>query len=291
VVLEADVKLLANPMFLRMAAVLAIAVVAFVVGVIALRILRRRILDDDAFSEGLDTETTLYPYSAVIQQLKQQKFELQNQQQAQQRRAKTSEHVTAAVIANLPCGILFVSTNGLIRQANTAARQILGFASPLGMSVEEVFRDARAMGESGAWVRATDMLKDALRGHTQSADLEFSYDTPSGDSRALKLTSIALHTPTGESLGMAAVIRDESAVTDRRRAELLRAEVSAEMALDLRTSLSTIRECASQIMASNDHEFAKNLANDISVETDRLGKVVGEFLAGDGERKVLAARA
>jgi PAS domain-containing protein len=278
-------------MFVRMIAMLVTTLAAFAVGVIGLRILRRKMVEDDVFSESLDTETTLFPYSAVIQQLKQQKFELQNQQQAQQRRAKTSEHVTAAVIANLPCGILFVSANGLIRQANTAARQILGFASPLGMSVEEVFRDARAIGESGAWVRAADMLKDAVRGHPQNADSEFSYDTPSGDSRALKLTSIALNTPAGESLGVACVIGDESAVTDRRRAELLRSEVSAEMALDLRTSLSTIRACASQIMATSDHEFAKNLANDISVETDRLGKVVGEFLAGDGERKALAARA
>jgi PAS domain-containing protein len=285
------VRLLANPMFVRMVAVLVTTLAAFVVGIVALRILRRKMVEDDVFSEGLDTEGTLYPYSAVIQQLKQQKFELQNQQQAQQRRAKTSEHVTAAVIANLPCGILFVSANGLVRQANAAARQILGFASPLGMSVEDVFRDARAIGESGAWVRAADMLTDALRGHTQGADLEFSYDTPSGDSRALKLTSITLNTPAGESLGVACVIGDESAVSDRRRAELLRSEVSAEMALDLRTSLSTIRECASQIMATSDHEFAKNLANDISVETDRLGKVVGEFLAGDGKRKALAARA
>jgi PAS domain-containing protein len=289
--LEADVKLLANPMFVRMAAVLVITLAAFVVGIVALRILRRKMVEDDVFSEGLDTEGTHYPYSAVIQQLKQQKFELQNQQQAQQRRAKTSEHVTAAVIANLPCGILFVSANGLVRQANAAARQTLGFASPLGMSVEEIFRDARAIAQSGAWVKAAEVLKDALRGQAHSADLEFSYATPAGDSRALKLTSIPLHTPSGESLGVACVIGDESGVTDRRRAELLRSEVSAEMALDLRTSLSTIRECASQIMASSNHEFTKNLANDISVETDRLGKVVGEFLAGDGETKVLAARA
>ena len=284
-------KLLANPMFVRMAAVLVIAGIAFVAGVIALRILRRRILQDDVLSEGLDTGAGLYPYSAVIQQLKQQKFELQNQQQAQQRRAKTSEHITAAVIANLPCGILFVTPTGLVRQANAAARQILGFASPLGMSVEEIFREARAIAQSGAWVKASEVLKDALHGQAHNSDLEFSYATPAGDSRAVKLTSIPLHAPSGESLGVAAVIRDESAVSDRRRAELLRSEVSAEMALDLRTSLSAIRECASQIMASSNHEFTKNLVNDISVETDRLDKVVGEFLAGDGETKVLAARA
>jgi len=285
------VKLLANPMFVRMAAVLVIAGIAFVAGVIAVRILRRKILEDDVLSEGLDTGAGLYPYSAVIQQLKQQKFELQNQQQAQQRRAKTSEHITAAVIANLPCGILFVTPNGLVRQANAAARQILGFASPLGMSVEEIFREAKAIAQSGAWVKATEVLKEALHGQAHSADREFSYATPAGDSRAVKLTCIPLHAPSGESLGLACVIRDESAVTDRRRAELLRSEISAEMALDLRTSLSTIRECASQIVASSNHEFTKNLANDISVETDRLGKVVGEFLAGDGETKVLAARA
>ena len=85
----------------------------------------------------------------MIQNLKQQKFELQNEHAIQKRRAKTSEHITAAVIANLPCGVLFIGPNGLVKQANAAARQLLGFASPLGMSPDELFRKTTAVPESG----------------------------------------------------------------------------------------------------------------------------------------------
>jgi signal transduction histidine kinase len=287
--LEADVRLLANPLFVRMAGVLVSAVAAFVIGAFAMRFLRRRIVEDEVFADGL-AEDTVYPYSAVIQELKQQKFALQHDQQEQQRRAKTSEHVTASVIANLPCGILFVAANGLVRQANAAARQVLGFASPVGMSIEEVFRDSNALSESGAWVRAADVLKDALHDKPASADLEFYYDTPAKDSKSLRLRSISLHAPSGDSVGAAIVIIDESAVSHQRRTELLRSETSAELALELHTSLATIREYASQMAGSTDREFARTLANDISLETERLSKVVGGFLV-DRERKALAARA
>jgi len=283
------VRLLANPLFVRMAGVLVSAVAAFVIGAFAMRFLRRRIVEDEVFADGL-AEDTVYPYSAVIQELKQQKFALQHDQQEQQRRAKTSEHVTASVIANLPCGILFVAANGLVRQANAAARQVLGFASPVGMSIEEVFRDSNALSESGAWVRAADVLKDALHDKPASADLEFYYDTPAKDSKSLRLRSISLHAPSGDSVGAAIVIIDESAVSHQRRTELLRSETSAELALELHTSLATIREYASQMAGSTDREFARTLANDISLETQRLSKVVGGFLV-DRERKALAARA
>ncbi len=282
-------RLLANPLFVRMAGVLVSAVAAFVIGAFAMRFLRRRIVEDEVFADGF-AEDTVYPYSAVIQELKQQKFALQHDQQEQQRRAKTSEHVTASVIANLPCGILFVAANGLVRQANAAARQVLGFASPVGMSIEEVFRDSNALSESGALVRAADVLKDALRDKPASADLEFYYDTPAKDSKSLRLRSISLHAPSGDSVGAAIVIIDESAVSHQRRTELLRSETSAELALELHTSLATIREYASQMAGSSDREFARTLANDISLETERLSKVVGGFLV-DRERKALAARA
>lgn len=282
-------RLLANPLFVRMAGVLVSAVAAFVIGAFAMRFLRRRIVEDEVFADDL-AEDTVYPYSAVIQELKQQKFALQHDQQEQQRRAKTSEHVTASVIANLPCGILFVAANGLVRQANAAARQVLGFASPVGMSIEEVFRDSNALSESGEWVRAADVLKDALHDKPASADLEFYYDTPAKDSKSLRLRSISLHAPSGDSVGAAIVIIDESAVSHQRRTELLRSETSAELALELHTSLATIREYASQMAGSTDREFARTLANDISLETERLSKVVGGFLV-DRERKALAARA
>lgn len=288
--------LLANPLFLRMAAGLLLAMAAFFAGLLVMRFLRRQLVEGDALSDapggdGSGKDAALYPFSAVIQELKQQKFELQNQQQAQQRRAKTSEQVTAAVIAGLPCGVLFVAPNGLVRQANAAAKQILGFASPLGMNVEEVFRDARTVAESGAWLRAADVLKNALRGQVRNSDLEFSYDSPAGAAKSLKLTSVPLQTAAGESVGIAAVITDQSAASENRTAELLRSEISAEMALELHTALANIREWANHIAATEDRESSKKFAKDISSETERLGKVVGGFLAAGREGKALAARA
>jgi PAS domain-containing protein len=286
--LEADVKLLANPLFMRTAVVLFTAVAAFVGAVVLMRLLRRRILEDDVLSDGL-SEETLYPYSAVIQELKQQKFALQHEQKEQQRRAKTSEHVAASVIAHLPCGVLFIAPNGLIKQANPAARQMLGFASPLGMSITEVFRDSRAASDSGTWVQASDVLKDALRRQQATRALELAYDTPSGDSRSLRLTIVCLHASAGELIGIACVIADESVIASRRRDEILRSESSAEMALELHTSLATIRECASRLAAADDRGLVRSLANDIAVETERLGKAVGGFLTAGQDRKTMAA--
>jgi len=125
----------------------------------------------------------------------------------------------------------------------------------------------------------------------KSAALDFAYETPAKSPKSLKLTLIPLQVPAGEALGVAAVITDESGITDQRQAELLRAERSAEMALELHTSLSTIRECASRITRTDDREFAKSLANDITVEADRLTTVVGGFLAGSREKKAFAAKA
>jgi len=293
VVLEAAVKILTSPLFVRMAAVLLSAVTAFVLGIVAVRLLRRRMVDGGHISDNLGPEDApaLYPYSAVIQQLKQQKFALESEQQVQRRRAKTSEHITAAMIAHLPCGVLFVAPNGLVRQANAAARQMLGFASPLGMSVSELFRDATTIAESEAEVKVAEAFQSALHGKARATLFESSYLTPSGQERRLKFTLISMCAPSGEMIGVASVISDESATADFRRARVLQSETSAEMALELRTSLSTIRGWAEQMCATTDREQTRDLARDISSEAERLDKLVVGVLAGGRDEKALAAGA
>lgn len=283
-------KLLTNPIFVRMAAAFLIAIAAFVGGIVALRILRRRIIEDDVLPDNTGHENTLYPYSVVIQQLKQQKFELQTEQQTQRRRAKISEQITSAVIANLPCGVVFIAPNGLIKQANTAARRILGFASPLGMGLDELFRDAAYVLNSGESGRIADLFKKALQGQTPSP-FESRYYTATGEERALGITLIPLSAPSGEALGVASVITDESSYADSRRAQLLQGEISAEMALELRNSLAAIRESAQQMSATNDQRSLANFATDISSEAERLERLVGGFLAGSGQVKASAAKA
>ncbi|MBI1741173.1 MAG: hypothetical protein HYR57_09880, partial [Candidatus Koribacter versatilis] len=130
------VKLLLNPMALRMAVLLLVAVAAFVLGAFVIRRMRKSLAEEaDSLAqlplaaEGLP----VHSYHAVIQQLKQQKHELTAQQAAARRKAKASDTLSATVLANLSCGVLFFNTSGLVRQANSAARKLLGFASPVGM--------------------------------------------------------------------------------------------------------------------------------------------------------------
>ena len=272
-------RLLANPVFIRMAAALLAAVAAFVGGIVLIRILRREMVAD-ATPTGSDSEALPLHAAEVIQELKQQKFALQSEQKTERRRAKTSEHITAAMIANLPCGILFVTPNGLVRQANAAARQILGFASPLGMNFSALFRDARVISEIGVGVRVAEQLDAGLREQSALGHFAIVYVTPSNEDRTLKLTLMPATGTSGETLGLAIAITDQNEMAELRRAELLRTEISAEMALELRTSVASIREWAEQIGMTENRQGVQRLASDVAAEAERLEITVGSFLAG-----------
>ena len=62
---------------------------------------------------------------------------------------------------------------------------------------------------------------------------------------------------------------------------------SAEMALELRNSLTTISGYAQQLAASNDAELAQQLAADIAAEAAHLDHTIGGFLLGPRAEKVL----
>lgn len=59
----------------------------------------------------------------------------------------------------------------------------------------------------------------------------------------------------------------------------LQGEISAEMALELRTSLATITGYAQQLARNPDMEQASQLASDIADEAARLDRHIGGFLA------------
>jgi nitrogen fixation/metabolism regulation signal transduction histidine kinase len=136
-------KLVSNPILLRMALIFVAASFAFIVGLLLMKRIRRSISEESSFPDASTSSASesfpLHTYHAVIQQLKQQKHELQSLQVAERRRAKTSGNISAAVLSNLSSGVLFFTPSGLVRQANASAKQILGFASPAGMSAAEIF--------------------------------------------------------------------------------------------------------------------------------------------------------
>ncbi|MFZ0285145.1 MAG: PAS domain-containing protein [Terriglobales bacterium] len=275
-------RVLSNPMVLRMAFGLLVSGFACVLGIGLVRSLRRRITEEGSLDEARPEpeQFPMHAYNAVIQQLKQQKHELATAQQAERRRAKTSENISAAVLSRLPSGVMFFAANGLVRQANAAARQILGFASPAGMSANEIFRDATLAPAKGLPTRLTDAIQIALHSDAPARGLQTHYIAPAGDHRILDITLTPVYAPAGEILGAVCLINDKTEMLEIQQEQELRGEVSAEMALALRTSVATISGYARQLAAGRDPEQTQRLAEDIILEAAQLDHTIGGFLAG-----------
>jgi nitrogen-specific signal transduction histidine kinase len=278
-------------LFLKMAMGFIVASFAFIVGVLVIRHLRQSLTQEEMSDEGTPASNDSFPfhtYHAVIQQLKQQKHELTAQQQAERRRSKVTENISAAVLSNLSSGVVFFNTQGLVRQANPAAKQILGYASPAGMSAHQVFRMARISGSRAATtgMAVAEAVQTALHDGSNFRQLAAEYTTPSGEERALDLTISPVSAMDGSLLGAACLISDQTPIAQLRRQQEKRGEMSAEMALALRNSLVTISGYAQQLAQNRDPDMARQLAADIAAEASHLDRTIGGFLV---EAKATAA--
>jgi nitrogen-specific signal transduction histidine kinase len=251
-----------------------------------MRAVRKSIADETDFDSAAPSLQNLpvHLYNTVIQQLKQQKHELQVQSLAEQRRARTTENFSQTVLSNLSSGVLVFGANGLVRQANPAAKKILGFSSPSSMSAQDVFRDAKVCSTASATVadaqvRLTDELEAVLRGGSKCRQVEADYTTPAGETVRLAVTISPVPAVDGNLLGVACLISDRSEFERIQHQQQLQGEISAEMALELRTSLATITGYAQQLARNRDVEHASQLASDIAVEAARLDRHIGGFLA------------
>lgn len=296
------VGLLGNPLLVRAALVLVAAGGAFALALWLMRSLRRSIAaetDFDSTSSRKLQALPLHVYNTVIQQLKQQKHELQVQTLAEQRRARTTENFSQAVLSNLSSGVLVFDGSGLVKQANPAAKEILGFRSPSGMSAEEVFREASiCLPEAaaiygagpGAAGRLSDEIHAVLREGSKRRQVEADYATPAGRKFRIAVTVSPVPAVDGGLLGAACLISDRSEFDRMRHQEQLQGEISAEMALELRTSLTTIAGYAQQLARNRDPELAPQLAADIANEAARLDRHIGGFLAAKRTPAATAAR-
>jgi len=305
------VKILANPILLKAVIVLIFAGCAFLVGLLFIRMLRKNIVEEGIISDDPAPSLESLPlhlYNTVIQQLKQQKHELLVQSQAEQHRAKTSETFSQAVLTNLSSGVVVFGANGLVKTANPAAKEILGFASTTGMSAEDIFRGAlvdrgRTLAEEdgsgltgGAQVAVSDEIHVVLREDSKQRQVQSEYETPAGAKRFIQMTISPVPSMDGGLLGVACLINDRTEVETIRRQQERHGELSAEMALQLRTSLSTISGYAQQLASNRDPELAVQLATDIAQEAAQLDRTIGGFLttsraakgATAGNSKVLA---
>jgi len=276
------VKLLANPLFLKMVVLFFGAAFAFLMGIFMMRRMHHSLVSEQASLQKSAPSADSFPlhtYHAVIQQLKQQKHELTALQQTERRRAKASENISVAVLSNLSAGVLFFGTNGLVRQANQSAKSILGFASPVGMNAEEIFRDTQAQSAAGQRPLA-ESIRYALRDGTLLRQVKAEYVTPAGEHREIQVTVSRVTAADASSIGATCLITDQTQIAQILRQQDMRREMSAEMALALRNSLVTISGYAQQLAQNRDPEVARQLAADIAAESAHLDRTIGGFLAG-----------
>jgi nitrogen fixation/metabolism regulation signal transduction histidine kinase len=279
--LEVAVTLFANPKVLTLLATFVIFVLAFVAAATLIRRIRRRVMAEALLEEAAPSleRLPLHTYNAVIQQLKQQKHELLTLQQSERWRAKTSENISAAVLSNLSSGVLFLTTNGLVRRTNAAARTILGYASPNGMSTAELFRDATVI-SAGVQGTLSAFVQAAVRRQGDPQKVQARYFSPAGEHKILDVTVTCVRAQSGEVLGTACLINDETEVARLQNQQQTRRELSSEMALALRMSLATISGYARQLADTKDPETARQFAADIVSEAAQLDHTIGGFLAG-----------
>jgi PAS domain-containing protein len=284
-VLEGTVNLLTNPFVLRTGLLLFAGITAFGLCLFMMRQLRKNLVSDSAslpFGPASAEGLPVHAYHSVIQQLKQQKQELAAQHLSERRKAKASDTLSSAILANLSCGVLFLNNAGLVRQANSAARDILGFASPVGLHSSDLFRNATLRSENDTdrpSETLDQILAPALTGKATVRGL-VNYRTRAGENHVLEMTGSPVVAEDASLMGTTLVLTDKTELERLRHDHQAHQEISAELASGLRTSLTTIAGSLQQLARSGDPEIARQLADGIARQAEDLDRTIGSFLGG-----------
>lgn len=276
-------KLLTNPLVLRAAVVFIATAVAFVMGLVVIRQLRRSLQAEASLGDGGASNEgfPLHTYHAVIQQLKQQKHELQALQQAERRRAKASENISAAVLSNLSSGVLVFNSSGLVRQANPAAKNILGFASPVGMNANDLFRDATVRGGlNSERTPLSEAIAASLKTLSKFHRLEADYLTPSRESRILEITISPVYGANAEILGAACLISDQTEIVRMREGTGTGSRAS-ELATVFENVLANIVNHAKELHRHSDAESTARISAEIVTEAEHARIAISRAFAAN----------
>lgn len=281
-----------NPAFVKIAVLVSSAlwVAAIFAILLALSRLRRRLTREPDFTaphpgSGTDAFATA-TVQGVIQRLKEQEKELHRLRQLETQRAAASENVSSAILANLTSGVLLFSPAGLVQQANPASREILGYASPVGLHARELFRNAAPLSSPGAPAEfAPDQaIERVLRDGQSFRRMEFAYTTPAGEQRVIGITVSPVRGATGVVVGAACLISDLTEITALAREVRLReklsalGEMSAGIAHEFKNSLTTISGYAQMLVQETDAAALRDFSIKINTETTELARIVTDFL-------------
>src|SRR3954463_2135506 len=138
---------LQNPIVLKAAFTFFLSCALGVLGIVLMRRAKRS-ATARMESPRLDAQHpgfSLAAYEGVITRLKEQERELERLRRSETERARETTTVNEAIISNLVSGVVLFNTALLIRQANPAARKLLGYASPSSMHARDIFKSATAI--------------------------------------------------------------------------------------------------------------------------------------------------
>jgi two-component system phosphate regulon sensor histidine kinase PhoR len=178
----------------------------------------------------------------------------------------------AAIVAGMVDGVVAIDRRGQIVLVNRAAEDMLGWSN--GSAVTRA-SDAAAEALSGALgPRLHAILGDAVaRGSITAEELPPS---ESGD-RLVEVHCAPILSEGGTPEGAVAVMRD---VTDLRRMERLRRELTANVSHELRTPLTSIKGFAETLLAGamGDEQTCRRFLEIIDSEANRLVKLTDDLL-------------
>jgi two-component system, NtrC family, sensor histidine kinase HydH len=293
-------QLLQNPVLLKMVIGLVVVFALFLVGLILMKVARKEITKTESFgSARISAENpgfSLAAYEGVIRKLKDQEKELERLRKSERDRASESASLSEAVLSNLGSGVVLFNTMSLVRQANPAAKLLMGYASPFGLHARDIFRGVAAVripenqafpeadqpNDGGALIRMIELC--ARQGHSFRR-IEADYKTPDGQSRVLGITVSPVRSAKDEAVGAACLISDLTEITHLSQQMRLRenlaalGEMSAGIAHEFKNALATISGYAQML----EHESARDpqsaeFGAKIASETTSLSRIVTDFL-------------
>lgn len=195
-------------------------------------------------------------------------FNTMSEQLRQKLDALTEERTKIeAILGSMSDAVVATDGAGRLLLLNGAARDLLG------LGPDDVGRPAAdTLGDHAVW-RALD--RTARRG----ADAAEEFTLGSGArERLFHLNATPLHAAGGQNAGAVAVVRD---VTDLRRAERLRRELTANVSHELRTPLTSIKGFTETLLAGAwaDEQTCRRFLSIIDAEATRLMTLVDDLMA------------
>ncbi|MBZ5525213.1 MAG: PAS domain-containing protein [Acidobacteriia bacterium] len=294
-------KSLHNPMAVKMLFLAVVVVFMFILCVSLMRALRRKLTEEAGVSSGAaSTEQALAfgAYQGVIAQLREQEKSLQKRREQEQQQAAVTESIQEAVLSNMSAGVLFFDRQGLVRQANRAARLLLGYQSPFSLHVRDVFRGITRIywqqegDEAASPAPFIQAIQQLLRDGGSLPRTKIDYLTPGGQRRVLSVTATTVLAKDGAVLGASCLLDDHTEIAElsrqMARSESLASlgEISAGVVNDFKNSLATISGYAQMLTKTHagDPE-QRQYAEKIVAEAESLARIVGQFLEFAGSAK------